>query len=84
MQAIVKISYFDVTQNVYITEDGKKEPTVYQVAFLDIPNFLVDLDGLETVHIFGREDLLDRFINKIKEKEFTKYKCNKMNIMLNK
>lgn len=82
MQAAVKINYFDVTQNVYLKDENNQEPQLYKVELLKIPEFLLGIDGLESVRIFGKKNILDKFVQRIEEQELKKYGCNKIDIMI--
>ena len=75
---IVKIEPFDIEQKVYRGEE------IYSVNLEKLPDFLVDLDNVDTIHMMGNEKFVNLFVQKIKEKELFKYQDTKLNILINK
>lgn len=75
---IVKIEPFDIEQKVYQGEE------IYSVNLEKLPDFLVDLDNVDTIHMMGNEKFVNLFVQKIKEKELFKYQDTKLNILINK
>ncbi len=84
MEAIIKINEFDFTQKVWITDhDFPSGFKPCKVELWKIPDFLMNLNDLENVHIFGNQSFLEQVIKRIEKKEFEKYETNKIHIYIN-
>lgn len=79
MQAVVRIDPFTVNQTVFISE--KKQFSGFRKVNTDLSelsNFLMSLEGLTEIHLFGQPDYIKKIIEPIE----TKY--SNINIYINK
>lgn len=85
MEAIVKINSFDIMQTVFISDHKKVTGfTPCYIKLLEIPDFLMTLEDLTDVHIFGSENYINKIVEATKKKEYTKYNENKITFYINK
>lgn len=85
MEAIIKTYTFGLMQNVFITDPKSSTGfTSFKMLLEQIPDFLMKIDNLTDVHIFGNETFIKPIVTKIKDKEYIKYNNNSINIILNK
>ena len=84
MKKIIGIIHpFDMYQTFYVYEDGNKLETS-QVRINEIPDTILELSKVYDVYqidLSGSTNFTKGIINKIKEKENTKYNENKLNIL---
>lgn len=78
-EAIVKFEPFTFRQSVYFrdTKTGKIEQE--RIPQSELSNYLSLVDDIETIHFFGNE----KFVRKFKTECLTKYKMEKVNILIN-
>lgn len=85
MKKIIGIIHpFDMYQTFYVYEDGNKLETS-QVRINEIPDTILELSKVYDVYqidLSGSTNFTKGIINKIKEKENTKYNENKLTITL--
>ena len=83
MKKIVGVIHpFDMYQTFYVSEDGNKLDIV-KARINEIPDTILELSKVYDVYqidLSGSTNFTKGIINKIKEKENTKYNENKLNI----
>lgn len=84
MTAVINIKMFDLWQHIYIfDEKNPSQKTVYDTKNNEIPLFLANLEGLNSVHLFGSKDFINGIIQETKEKEFQRYDSNRIDFFIN-
>ena len=83
MKKIIGIIHpFDIYQTFYVYQDGNKLEIV-QTKINDIPDTIFELShayNVNQIDLSGAEHFIKGIIKQIKEKEFTRYNENKLDI----
>ena len=79
-EAVIKFEPFVFKQTIFIRDDNTGEVERKDIPQKEIASYLSFVNDINKIHFFGNE----KFAEKIKKEFLTKYKMEKVEILINK